>query len=112
MAESLPSKRSQKKILQRFQAALICVLRVWETISSTDVLIDALIEDAEDPSSNHDFENIIPKLLSEGHPIYAYDFGQNTIPGEPGGRRPTGEMWGLSIVILMQIWMSDLFFLH
>jgi glucose-1-phosphate adenylyltransferase len=39
-----------------------------------DVLIEALMADAEDPNSNHDFgRNIIPRLIEKGR-VYAYDF--------------------------------------
>lgn len=44
-------------------------------IFSTDVLINALREDANDPDSEHDFgNNIIPKMLEEGRRIYCYEF--------------------------------------
>ncbi len=39
------------------------------------VLRKALLEDAADPESSHDFgKNIIPKLLSENKKLYAYEF--------------------------------------
>lgn len=61
-----------------------CLASMGNYFFRSDVLIDALIEDASDSQSSHDFgKDIIPKLLSAGHPIYAYDFGQNMIPGEP-----------------------------
>ncbi len=53
------------------------------------VLQQALLDDAHDPDSSHDFgKNVIPRLLAEGKRIYIYDFGQNTVPGEPDGARP------------------------
>ncbi|MBQ1871964.1 MAG: glucose-1-phosphate adenylyltransferase [Lachnospiraceae bacterium] len=44
-------------------------------IFNTDVLIDKLIEDADDEESSHDFgKNIIPKLLKENEYVNAYRF--------------------------------------
>lgn len=44
-------------------------------IFNTEVLINKLIEDAEDEDSSHDFgKNIIPKLLKENEPVNAYRF--------------------------------------
>lgn len=44
-------------------------------IFNKDVLLKALVEDAEDENSDHDFgKNIIPKLLSEGKRLYTYEF--------------------------------------
>ncbi len=40
-----------------------------------EILRTALIEDAEDENSSHDFgKNIIPKLLGENKKLYAYEF--------------------------------------
>ena len=47
---------------------------------NTDVLLRALTEDADKPSSRHDFgRNILPMLLSE-HKLYGYDFRKNRLP--------------------------------
>ena len=44
-------------------------------IFNKDVLLKAIVEDAEDENSDHDFgKNIIPKLLSEGKRLYTYEF--------------------------------------
>ena len=41
---------------------------------NTDVLIPALLKDAEDPNSSHDFgKDILPKMVDE-YRVYAYDF--------------------------------------
>src|SRR6184192_2589971 len=41
---------------------------------NTDVLLPALLKDAEDPSSSHDFgHDILPKLLND-YKVYAYNF--------------------------------------
>ncbi|MCH3942884.1 MAG: glucose-1-phosphate adenylyltransferase [Atopobiaceae bacterium] len=44
-------------------------------IFNTDLLIEKLKEDHNDPQSEHDFgNNIIPKLLSEGRRLYTFEF--------------------------------------
>jgi glucose-1-phosphate adenylyltransferase len=51
---------------------------------STRMLLKALRDDAEDENSSHDFgRDILPKLVKDEQPIYAYDFQTNSIPGEP-----------------------------
>lgn len=50
----------------------------------TQVLEEALIDDADDLSSKHDFgHNIIPKLVKMGCDVRIYDFSTNNIPGDP-----------------------------
>ena len=50
----------------------------------TRVLEDALIQDAHDPDSGHDFgHNIIPSLVRQGADVRIYDFSKNEIPGDP-----------------------------
>jgi glucose-1-phosphate adenylyltransferase len=40
-----------------------------------DLLIQALIADAEDPTSDHDFgRNVVPRLIQEGRRVYSYNF--------------------------------------
>lgn len=47
-------------------------------------LENALIEDAADETSSHDFgRNILPRAVAD-HQLYAYDFRTNTIPGQEG----------------------------
>ncbi|MDD6043724.1 MAG: glucose-1-phosphate adenylyltransferase [Eubacteriaceae bacterium] len=44
-------------------------------IFSKKTLVKALIEDHDDPESEHDFgKNIIPKLLAEGKNLFTYEF--------------------------------------
>ena len=51
-------------------------------IFSTNVLVEALEEDAADPHSDHDFgKSILPKMI-KSHPVFAYDFKRNRIPLE------------------------------
>ena len=56
-------------------------------IFDTRVLLRELYEDQANPNSSHDFgRNILPDLIHR-HPVYAYDFDSNEIPGEqPEGR--------------------------
>ncbi len=51
-------------------------------VFDTEVLISELRRDAASSESDHDFgKNILPQMVQE-HPIYAYDFHSNVIPGE------------------------------
>lgn len=51
-------------------------------IFEKDVLINALVEDDRDDTSSHDFgKNVLPMLLAQGKPMYAWDFSRNRIPG-------------------------------
>ncbi len=51
-------------------------------IFDTDVLVTELRRDAANPDSDHDFgKNILPEMIHE-HPIFAYDFFSNVVPGE------------------------------
>jgi glucose-1-phosphate adenylyltransferase len=53
-------------------------------VFATRLLLKALKEDAEDTESTHDFgRDILPKLVAQNQPIYAYDYQSNKIPGEP-----------------------------
>jgi glucose-1-phosphate adenylyltransferase len=54
-----------------------------------DVLERVLVEDAAKPESRHDFgRDVIPALLSHGSRVYAYDFADNHIPGDPEDAEP------------------------
>ena len=47
-----------------------------------DILADALMADAKDPKSSHDFgKNVLPALLAGGKRVFAFDFNKNRIPG-------------------------------
>lgn len=49
-----------------------------------EVLERVLGEDAALPGSRHDFgRDIIPRMLASGSRVFAYDFTQNRIPGDP-----------------------------
>lgn len=50
-------------------------------VFSTEVLLEALREDAADPASVHDMgSNIIPMLTDQGR-AFVYDFNSNIVPG-------------------------------
>ena len=50
----------------------------------TIVLEDALISDARNEGSKHDFgHNIIPSLVQNGCVVKVYDFSKNVIHGDP-----------------------------
>ena len=56
-------------------------------IFTTDALIDALEQDADNPGSNHDFgKDIIPKLIDK-QKVYAHQFGGST------GRVSVDDYW-------------------
>jgi len=47
-------------------------------------LVNVLMDDADDPTSSHDFgKDIIPQRLRDQR-FYCYDFSQNRIPGQSG----------------------------
>ncbi len=53
-----------------------------------DALLDAVRNDMKNEKSSHDFaKDILPRMLEEDR-VFAYDFGQNKIPGEPEGKAP------------------------
>ncbi|MGB9456754.1 MAG: glucose-1-phosphate adenylyltransferase [Bryobacteraceae bacterium] len=57
-------------------------------IFSTRSLLRLLVEDAAEEASSHDFgRDILPKLAGNAQ-IYAYDFQDNRIPGEPADSEP------------------------
>ena len=50
-------------------------------IFKTDVLIDAVSQDAKDPNSSHDFgKNILPNIFPDKN-VKVYDFNSNIVPG-------------------------------
>jgi len=51
-------------------------------IFEREILEEAIIEDARDPSSNHDFgKNVLPALWGKCK-VFAYDFSTNKLPGK------------------------------
>ena len=66
-----------------------CLVSMGNYFFRSGVLQDALIDDARDPSSAHDFgKNVIPALLNAGKHIRIYDFATNRVPGEPADAVP------------------------
>ncbi|MDD2857805.1 MAG: glucose-1-phosphate adenylyltransferase [Candidatus Nanopelagicales bacterium] len=60
---------------------LSCYVSMGNYVFTTDVLLDALREDAADPGSLHDMgTNIIPMLTARGL-ARVYDFASNIVPG-------------------------------
>ncbi|MCW5698490.1 MAG: glucose-1-phosphate adenylyltransferase [Rhodospirillales bacterium] len=57
-------------------------------IFSTDMLLKVVEEDQKDENSSHDFgRDILPKMVGNAE-IFAYNFMENRIPGEPKGKAP------------------------
>jgi glucose-1-phosphate adenylyltransferase len=53
-------------------------------VFSTEALLRMVREDAFDKTSSHDFgKDVLPQRL-DGDRVFAYDFRNNRIPGEPG----------------------------
>lgn len=52
-------------------------------IFNTQVLVEALLADAQDPRSAHDFGRNIVTQMIQTHRVFAYDFATNKIPGQP-----------------------------
>ena len=53
----------------------LCLASMGNYVFSTEFLFDQLIKDADDPNSKHDFgNNIIPKIIKDGHRLFAYPF--------------------------------------
>jgi glucose-1-phosphate adenylyltransferase len=72
---------------------------------STRALLSALHADALDPDSTHDFgRDILPKLVAEKQPIYAYDFQTNKIPGEP----PDAQSYWRDVGTIEAYWEANM----
>ncbi|HWE49088.1 MAG TPA: glucose-1-phosphate adenylyltransferase [Bryobacteraceae bacterium] len=72
---------------------------------STRALLRALHADANDADSTHDFgRDILPKLVAERQPIYAYDFQTNKIPGEP----PEAQSYWRDVGTIEAYWEANM----
>ncbi len=60
-----------------------CLASMGNYLFNTHLLVQSLEKNAQDEESSHDFGRDIIPLLIEKLPVYAYDFRQNRIPGEP-----------------------------
>src|SRR5579875_474555 len=50
-------------------------------VFTTEVLVDAVTQDAARPDSTHDFgRDVLPRAIAT-HRVYAYDFSTNSVPG-------------------------------
>jgi glucose-1-phosphate adenylyltransferase len=57
-------------------------------IFSTETLVEELRRDNGESGSQHDFgRNILPTMVDRRRAVYAYDFKQNEIPGQPERER-------------------------
>jgi glucose-1-phosphate adenylyltransferase len=57
-------------------------------VFASDVLLREIVADAENGRSNHDFgKDILPRLVQRAS-VYAYDFRENRIPGDPSNVLP------------------------
>jgi glucose-1-phosphate adenylyltransferase len=57
-------------------------------IFNREVLVEELIEDADNPSSQHDFgKNVIASMISKGRRVFVYDFATNIVPGQTENER-------------------------
>jgi glucose-1-phosphate adenylyltransferase len=57
-------------------------------VFTVDVLLQELRTDAANEDSSHDFgKDILPNLINRAN-VYAYNFGDNQIPGDPPSVRP------------------------
>lgn len=66
-----------------------CLVSMGNYFFRSGVLQDALIADASESTSAHDFgKNVIPGLLAAGKRVFIYDFATNRVPGEPPGSAP------------------------
>jgi len=59
-----------------------CYVSMGNYIFERETLEEAVVEDARDPSSNHDFgKNVLPALHDKCK-VFAYDFSTNKLPGK------------------------------
>lgn len=60
-----------------------CYASMGNYLAKAGTMEAALMRDAENPESSHDFgKDIIPALLHDGEPVYAYPFEQDSTPGQ------------------------------
>jgi glucose-1-phosphate adenylyltransferase len=65
-----------------------CLASMGNYIFRRDAILRELHEDQGIEESRHDFgHDILPKMVSQGHVVYAYDFATNEVLGEEGLNR-------------------------
>jgi glucose-1-phosphate adenylyltransferase len=61
----------------------MCLASMGNYIFNTDAVMAELNSDAGFEESKHDFgHDILPRMVKNGQPVYAYDFKTNRVPGE------------------------------
>jgi len=60
-----------------------CLTSMGNYLADIPALMEAVGEDSKALQSSHDFgKDVIPFMLKQGLRVFAYDFGENRIPGE------------------------------
>lgn len=66
----------------------MCLASMGNYVFGSNLLLDALEQDAVKDDSKHDFgHDILPGLVQRGRAVYAYDFATNLVPGEEATAR-------------------------
>jgi glucose-1-phosphate adenylyltransferase len=61
----------------------MCLASMGNYIFNTEAVMAELNSDAGAEGSKHDFgHDILPRMVRNGQPVYAYDFATNRVPGE------------------------------
>jgi glucose-1-phosphate adenylyltransferase len=61
----------------------MCLASMGNYIFNTEAVMAELNSDAGFEGSKHDFgHDILPRMVRNGQPVYAYDFATNRVPGE------------------------------
>jgi glucose-1-phosphate adenylyltransferase len=61
----------------------MCLASMGNYVFRTQAVMAELNQDAGTEESKHDFgHDILPRMVRNGQPIYAYDFATNRVPGE------------------------------
>jgi len=64
-----------------------CYASMGNYIFNRKLLDDLLVQDAEAPGSSHDFgADILPRMVRDGHAVFAYNFENNVVPGREESR--------------------------
>jgi len=67
-----------------------CYASMGNYIFSREILDEMLVDDAANSASSHDFgADILPRMVTEDHRVYAYDFHSNHVPGRSLGEPNT-----------------------
>jgi glucose-1-phosphate adenylyltransferase len=61
----------------------LCLASMGNYVFNTEAVMAELNSDAGAEGSKHDFgHDILPRMVRNGQPVYAYDFATNRVPGE------------------------------